>query len=270
MGLGSIVEVKRQESRSCEGKLIAKAKIIPPELLASDLPNKLEKQLISIMSNIASFHQKTADKRDDTNVKSRKLSGYFGTVIAKSFSDNSIKINKVIPKSLAEKIKLQEGDLITKLGGDEFDIDGNTPSEVVNHYLKNRVYGEEITVELVRGSHRVILRGNYIPVVIPEASYSIGKKLVGDVINQTKLSAQLTFSFEQLLLAINNHYQSSDQSDKMIIIQRPSFELVVNLASVNNAQKIMLAESLKKTVDLHEIQSKEHRSSGVLNSRMGG
>jgi hypothetical protein len=103
---------------------------------------------------------------------------------------------------------------------------------------------------------------------VPEAYYTVEKSIKGGVINQTQLSAQLTFQFDQLLLAINNYYQKIGQGDKTIVIERPTFNLEVNLASVGRAQKTMLAESLKKIDTYEETRNKKRRSSGLINPNM--
>jgi hypothetical protein len=126
---GTIIEIKEQKSSKCSGKYIASAKINAPRVIAENLPKAIEKQINTIMASITTYHKKTADKRDDTNVISRKLNGYFGTVLAKSFSDNSMKVNKIIPNTLAAQIGLKTGDLITKVGGNEIDTAGKTPSQ---------------------------------------------------------------------------------------------------------------------------------------------
>jgi hypothetical protein len=79
------------------------------------------------------------------------------------------------------------------------------------------------------------LTGRYIPVVVPEISYIIVKGSMNDVINQTILPAQLTFEFDQFLLAMNNYYQQMGQGNKIVIVKEPKFQLSINLASVENA-----------------------------------
>ena len=72
---------------------------------------------------------------------------------------------------------------------------------------------------------------------MPEASYIKSKVEGNDVINQTRLSPQLTYNFDQLLLAINHHYQKMGQGNKTIVVKSPAFALVIHLASVGLAQK---------------------------------
>ena len=114
------------------------------------------------------------------------------------------------------------------------------------------------------------LTGRYIPVVVPEASYTIVKGSMNDVINQTILPAQLAFEFDQFLLAMNNYYQQMGQGNKIVIVKEPIFQLSINLASVENAQKEMLKASIEGKGSYHKLRSRESRSSGVLNYNMGG
>jgi hypothetical protein len=266
--LGSVIEVKHQKNKVCEGKHIAKAKVTSPKLLATELPVSIEKQLTSIMTNITAFHHKTSDNRDDKNVQPRKLNRYFGTVLAKGFSGDGMRVNNVIKNSLADKVNIQTGDVITKLGSEKLNFGSNNPGQVINEYLKARVYGEEIMVEVLRNGKTLELVGNYIPVVVPEVTYSVTTNEESDVINQTFLTEQLTFDFDQLLLAINNHYQNMGQGNKAIIVKRPTFELEINLASVGIAQQTMLAESQKRSFTFDKMRSKNIRSSGFINGNL--
>ena len=110
------------------------------------------------MNSITAFHHKTSDNRDDKNVQFRKLNGYLGTVLDKGFSGGAIKVNNVVKYSLADKIALQAGDLITKLANKELNIGNNSPRQVINNYLKTGVYGEEVVIEVLRnGSHGIWL-----------------------------------------------------------------------------------------------------------------
>ncbi|MBA6301991.1 hypothetical protein [Colwellia sp. MB02u-14] len=270
MGLGSVIEIKEQDSKECEGIFIAKAKTNYPELLAVDLPENLQQQLTSMMHSLTVFHQQTADKRDDTNVQSRKLNEHFGTVLARDFVGENIKVDKVISHSLAAGVNIKAGDLIIKLGEEIFNTASNTPSQVINTYLKGRAYGEQISLDILRAGKVMKLTGRYIPVVVPEASYTIVKGSMNDVINQTILPAQLAFEFDQFLLAMNNYYQQMGQGNKIVIVKEPIFQLSINLASVENAQKEMLKASIEGKGSYHKLRSRESRSSGVLNYNMGG
>ncbi|MBA6264524.1 MAG: hypothetical protein V7780_06265 [Colwellia sp.] len=265
---GSIVEVKNQESKSCSGKYIADAKIDVPKLSADELPAAIEKLLGLVMKSISSHHKKTADKRDDTNIVSRKLNGYFGTALAQEFVEGKLQVNRIIPNTLAAELGLVKGDLITKIGGSEPSTSNNTPSQAINAYLISREFGEKIVIEVIRNGKSVTLSGDYIPVVVPEAYYTVEKKTKSGITNQSNLSASLTFQFDQLLLAINSHYKKMGEDNKIIVIERPSFHLEVNLASVGQAQKTMLSESLKKDDDYDETRNKRKRSSGYINPNM--
>jgi C-terminal processing protease CtpA/Prc len=66
------------------------------------------------MNNLFSYHKKIAGKRDDVNIVSRKLNGYFGTALAKELIGNNLQVNSVISNTLADQIGLKKGDLITK------------------------------------------------------------------------------------------------------------------------------------------------------------
>ena len=265
---GTIVEIEDQKKSSCSGKYIASAKINDPKLAADELPMAMEKQLSLVMNNLSSYHKKTEDKHDDVNIISRKLNSYFGTALAKNFVGKNLQVNTVIPNTLADQIGLKKGDLITKIGGKELNSSGKTPAQVINAYLTDRIFGEKVLLGVTRNGEPVELSGEYIPVVVPEAYYTIDKTLKSGVINQSDLSSALTFQFDQLLLAINNHYKKMGQDNKIIVIDRPSFSLEVNLASVGRAEKTMLAESLKKDDDFDEKRSKRKRSSGAIDPNM--
>ena len=77
-----------------------------------------------------------------------------------------------------------------------------------------------------------------------------------DVINQTRLSPQLTYNFDQLLLAINNHCQKMGQGNKTIVVKSPAFALVINLASVGLAQKKCWQKVNKRVKDLMKWEVK--------------
>jgi len=265
---GSIIEIENKKSTSCSGKYVASAKINDAKLSADELPAKIEAQLSFVMNNLSSYHKKTADKRDDVNIVSRKLNGYFGTALAKEFIGNNLQVNTVIPNTLADQIGLKKGDLITKIGGNRPSTGEKTPAQVINAYLKGRTFGEKVALEVTRNGQSLELSGEYVPVVVPEAYYTVDKKFNSGVINQSHLSSSLTYQFDQLLLAINNHYKKMGQDSTIIVIERPSFNLEVNLASVGRAQKTMLAESLKKNDDFDEQRSKRKRSSGAINPNM--
>jgi hypothetical protein len=265
---GTMVEIADQKSSSCSGKYIANAKVNDPKLSVDALPAEIEQQLSLVMNSLSAYHKKTADKRDDVNIVSRKLNDYFGTALAKEFIGNKLQVNTVIPNTLADQIGLKKGDLITKIGENEPSTAGKTPAQVINAYLKDRTFGEKITLAVTRSGQSIELSGDYIPIVVPEAYYTVDKMIKSGVINQSSLSAPLTFQFDQLLLAINNHYKKMGQDDKVIVIDRPSFNLEVNLASVTRSQKTMLAESLKRGDDFDEKRSKRKRSSGDIDPNM--
>jgi hypothetical protein len=56
---------------------------------------------------------------------------------------------------------------------------------------------------VTRNGQSLELSGEYVPVVVPEAYYTVDKKFNSGVINQSHLSSSLTYQFDQLLLAIN-------------------------------------------------------------------
>jgi C-terminal processing protease CtpA/Prc len=155
------------------------------------------------MNNLFSYHKKIAGKRDDVNIVSRKLNGYFGTALAKELIGNNLQVNSVISNTLADQIGLKKGDLITKFAWYRPSTVEKTPAQVLNAYLKGRTFGDKVALEVTRNGQSLELSGEYVPVVVPEAYYTVDKKFNSGVINQSHLSSSLTYQFDQLLLAIN-------------------------------------------------------------------
>ena len=110
--------------------------------------------------------------------------------------------------------------------------------------------GNKVEVEVVRNGSRFTLADSYIPIVLPDSYYVIGKgRAEHEIISQSKLPAKLKFEYNQLLLAISHYYHHSSINRQTIVLDRnaennnSAFSLTIDLSSIAIVKQSMLKES---------------------------
>ena len=223
------VIVKSESIKSCAADkkkvLHAKAaKAIGYE--TKELPEPLEYRLRRLMTQLASHHQNIGAKYND-NFFHVKFNSYIGTSIDNEYQENgsALKVLSVLPNSLANKLQLMSGDLITLMGGEKVKADNRSPNQQLNEYFNTLYLGEIVELKVVRNGEEVELTNTYRPGIIPEMSYRLAQStgLVGEqpAVQQHKaLSIALQFELDQLVIELSHYYQNEHHAQGVISINR--------------------------------------------------
>jgi len=191
------------------------------------LPIKEEAQLNSIMYRLAGIYSKGAETQTVANVLPLKVDPYFGSVIDNVFSNNdTLKVLRVLPYSLAAHYGLRSGDEIIQLGDRKISKKDTGPRDVMNNYLLEAFKSRTQTVKYinmkVRRSGRVIdIGGEFHSNIIPQSHYYIGDfPQQIKVVNNQELTKQLNFEYDRFLLALQDYYQNKGITDQQVIVKR--------------------------------------------------
>jgi len=270
----TVIVEKSTASKSCESSELLAAKLGQTKAVQAVLPIALENKLHLTMKKISAHNSNIKH-----NIFDHSLNQYFGTILTKTFALNNtaLSVKSVLPFSFAAQLALKSGDSIVGLGGKKINVTDKSPSMVLNEYLSSIAYGKNIEIEVIRNNSNLSLNGTYIPVVLPDSFYKLGEgNNKQTVISQSELPKQLKFEYDQLLLAISDHYQKTGMLNQTIVIDNTAqtgndlgYSLTVNLASIPQAHDNMLKESKRKH-DLYnqwiELDQKRKRSGSDLNT----
>jgi len=221
--IDSRIALLSEDNQEChgEGELLAEAKEY--ERLSGLLPSRLEDRLQSVMSSLNTYHSKK--QLDNTNLVPKKAYEYFGTVLDTSKStNNGYKVLAVLPYSLAQKLTLISGDVITEFGGDK--VSGkyaNANQELVN-YISTVPYGKKIEFTVLRNNRELNLSHRYTTSIIPQSSYTFesGKSSRSNTLfNSVPLPDNLEFRYEHLMLELTEYFKSQGYK-KDVELQRQS------------------------------------------------
>jgi len=174
------------------------------------LPVQLNQRLSRVMKRIKDYHQQT--KSYEANVTPISMDEYFGTVIDDNFSEsNHIKVLSVLPFSLAAKLGLKSGDLITKLANKPVDVSKGNPRALFDRYLLAGVkYYDPIILQVIRNNEVLELRKDKRLTIIPGSHYSFNTAAVQpmQITNTKKMDPQLAFDYHREILALHSYYEA--------------------------------------------------------------
>jgi C-terminal processing protease CtpA/Prc len=109
-----------------------------------------------------------------TNIVPLKLMGSFGV----TFDNGSDPVNKqlrvlsIFPFSVASQLKLISGDVVLKLNNQDMTGQGSA-NEKFQMFINQLTIGGEIKMLVMRDNKKHILRGTYMPIIVPESHYQI-------------------------------------------------------------------------------------------------
>jgi len=190
------------------------------------LPDKLEVRLQSVMSKLNSYHSKMNLAK--TNLVPKKVYEYFGTVLDTSKSENKgYKVLAVLPYSLAHKLTLTSGDVITRFGRDKVSGEYKVANQELVKYISTVPYGKKIKFTILRDNKEITLSHRYTTSIIPESSYTFESE--NDVkqlamINSVQLPEGLAFQYEHLMMELTSYFKTQG-AKKDIELYRPSATL---------------------------------------------
>jgi len=222
----SNIVLLNEVSQDCntEGTLLGKSKEYSQ--VSGLLPDKLEVRLQSVMSKLNSFH--TKKNLAKTNLVPKKVYEYFGTVLDTSKSDKKgFKVLAVLPYSLAHKLTLTSGDVITKFGRDRVSGKHREANQELVNYISTVPYGKKIKFTVLRNNKELTLSHRYTTSIIPESSYTFESDNDVDqfaMINSVQLPEGLAFQYEHLMMELTNYFKTQGVK-KDIELYRPSATL---------------------------------------------
>jgi C-terminal processing protease CtpA/Prc len=204
------------------------------------LPDKLEQNLQSIMSKLNSYHAQNNTAK--ANLVSKKVYEYFGTVLDTSKSEkNGYKVLVVLPYSLAHKLALESGDVITEFAGKSVSGDHKEANQELVKYISTVPYGRTIEFTVLRNNEKLTLSHRYTTSIIPESSYAFALNNEADqvtIINSVQLPEGLAFQYEHLMMELTSYFKSKGIK-KDIELYRP----------LTTRRNLGLTGSLENTID---------------------
>jgi len=197
------------------------------------LPEPLEYRLRRMMTKVSAYQDNTK-----SNIIPTQFNQIIGTVIDESYSLNgkALKVLSVLPYSLANKLKLRSGDLITHLNDTEIQASDQSPNHRFGNYFSALVVGEKIKITIVRDNKKQQLRGEYVPLISPEVTYLLSEDSLSHhtpqtLINNKHLSGQISLEFDQLVLELSDYYKEQGFNQPFIKISRDkSFDRNIGLS----------------------------------------
>ena len=127
------------------------------------------------MSKLYQYHNKDSKYSADSNVVPMKVIDNFGTVIDKQYADNGgLQVLSVLPYSLASKLGLTSGDIITEFAGDSIMVNETEPLTQLMEYLGSIDIRKKISMTIIRSGQALTLNSKYTPIILPEISYQVG------------------------------------------------------------------------------------------------
>ena len=217
------VSCTASEKGVMQAKVIKKGKNKHENIM---LPATLEYRLRKLMTKLKNYHQFQEDD-NQSNYFHAKLNPYMGTTIDNEYQKNgsAIKVLSVLPYSLASKLQLMSGDIITHLNSKEIRANNKTPDQQLSEYFASLYIGKAIEIDVLRNDQQKQLTGIFQPIIIPDVSYKITEeqnlnKIVQAFRQNQYVPANLQFELDQLILEIKNYYQSTNYNYSSINISR--------------------------------------------------
>ncbi|GLX78876.1 hypothetical protein tinsulaeT_22160 [Thalassotalea insulae] len=243
---GVYIEKDETQPLTCDTAPLIEANKNKKFVTTEGLPAELEQQLMLTMNKVA-HHQKNGK----TNVFPIKENQYFGIVFdTNKGNSNGFAVKMIIPNSIASTLDIKPGDIVTKLGEEkELANNGENPYGLLNQYVKSIPYSKKLAFTVLRNGQKKTVTAKHVPVLVPEAFYQLaaadGKN---NVYGQAKLPKQVQFEFDQLLLALAEHYKSTGLAlDKVVVVERKAnkpqttdFSLTFDLASADETKEYLL------------------------------
>ncbi len=270
---GVYIEKDETQPLTCDIAPLIEANKNKRFVTTESLPAELEQQLMLTMNKVA-HHQKTVK----TNVFPIKENQYFGIVFDTSKGNsNGYAVKMIIPNSIASTLDIKAGDIVTKLGEEkELAGNGKNPYRLLNQYVKTIPYSKELSFTLLRNGREKTVTTKHVPVLVPEAFYQLaatdGKN---NVYGQAKLPKQVQFEFDQLLLALAEHYKSTGMAlDKVVVVERKvnkpqatGFSLTFDLASADETKEYLLEMGKEGKMQNSLTRIVAERMGAVIQSR---
>jgi C-terminal processing protease CtpA/Prc len=242
------VNLKTEASKDCVAskKKVFRAKKENLDVSTSTiavLPEPLEYRLRRMMTKVAVYQKNTEKNKSLTgmplsNIIPTQFNQIIGTVIDENYSldGKALKVLSVLPYSLANKLKLLSGDLITHLNDTKIQASDQSPNQQFSRYFSGLVVGEKIKITIVRDNKKQQLRGEYVPIISPEVTYQLSEDSLSHhspqtLINNTQLSGQISLELDQLVLELNDYYNEQGLTQPFIQISRDqSFDRNIGLS----------------------------------------
>ncbi|NQY36212.1 MAG: hypothetical protein HRT37_14815 [Alteromonadaceae bacterium] len=182
------------------------------------LTKSLDYRLHRIMAEINSYHNNIQKNNIHSSLVPLNASDIFGITTDNIDSTHSdgIRVLSVFPYSFASQLGLASGDKIIALGDEPVINSVKLPLQVLSEYFDKIFIGGAIKIKVVRNSKEIAFSSKYIPVISPEVKYRVSGELTSTenilswepiLINPNQLPDDLNFSFNQLMLEINDYYR---------------------------------------------------------------
>jgi C-terminal processing protease CtpA/Prc len=185
------------------------------ELPSIQLPKLMDYRLNQVMTKIADFHLTNKKIMTFANFLPTVSHDVFGLVVDHEFENKgtAIKVLSVQPYSIASKLSLLSGDRITHLGKIKVSEAKGSPTGLLKEFLAAIYIGKKVKIKLIRNGEAVDIAQTFIPLMVPAASYQLTSSNIPIEQEQSlrtynKLSAELNFEYNQLMLEIFDFMQS--------------------------------------------------------------
>jgi len=234
------VNLIKETSRDCVAQkkkiFTAKKENLDKSTSSTDLlPEPLEYRLRRMMTKVATYQENTKSDKSPSNIIPTQFNQIIGSVIDENYAldGKALKVLSVLPYSLANRLKLLSGDLITHLNDTKIQESQLSPNQQFSRYFSALVVGEKIKITILRDNKKQHLRGEYVPVISPEVTYQLTNTSHAPqtLINNKHLSGQISLELDQLVLELNDFYNAQELNQPFIQISRnESFDRSIGLS----------------------------------------
>ncbi|MCO4822744.1 MAG: hypothetical protein KC469_11800 [Flavobacteriaceae bacterium] len=235
----TVIKAKTSSNCSSQNKVFDNSQVF--KKMTDDLPPTLEFRLKEIMDALDDFRNKHAISQH--NLTYAKTYPYFGAILSNKNSQlKGYSVISVQPYSLAYKMGLLSGDTIISMGNNAINdlLNGN---EALAKYLATIELNHKIEIDVQRSDKRITLSQKYVTTTVPLSIYSTDVKGEGKINTLTQkyeIPDLLEFEYEQILLALKNHYKRQLKKSNIEISREASLSKkygikgkVVELAGIN-------------------------------------
>ncbi len=219
-----LLTLESVQDKSCDFK---KKRTLPAkvanELLTGKLPEPLEENLRNVMNQLANNSLNTS------NFIPGKISYAFGATFAPTFVDGNIKVIAVQPFSLANKMGLLSGDLITHLGNKAVSLNDSKkmPYQMLYDLFKSRDIGRKFQLIVSRSNKTITLESRTDIVQQSGISYRTGNKIMSpDLVNRTPIDKKLNFELSHVVSEIQQYILAQGLPSSIYSISRKQSEQI--------------------------------------------
>jgi len=215
------------------------------ELPSLQLPKLMDYRLNQVMTKIADFHLANHQVITFANFLPTVSHDVFGIVVNNKFENKgtAVKVLSVQPYSIASRLTLLSGDRITHLDKLKVSEAKGSPTDLLKEYIAAIYIGKTIRIKLIRNGETVDIVQTFTPLMVPAASYQLTSSNIPieqeqNLRTYNKLSAELNFEYNQLMLEIFDFMQNkAPQVEAITINHLPKVNRRFGLAgAINSAE----------------------------------